>query len=319
MLGAAHKPGALPLRPLGLGDMYDGAFRIIRFNPKATVGAALLVSVVTMTIPIALVALLTFTVGLDAGPDVFDDPSAETDPAALLAAYGPLAGGFLLLQVGLVLVTGMVAHVTAAAAVGRRITLGEAWAATRGRRWRLLGLVLLVGLVSILLVGLWALVVTAVVFATGGDVLGVLLAVLLSLLVLVPVLVLAWVRGYHLAASALMLEDVGVVGACRRAWALTHRQFWRVFGIALLTAVVGGVVGQVVALPVALLGGIAQVALPEYYALAVVATNGLTVILSQAFVTPFTSAVATVQYLDQRIRKEGYDVELMAQAGILER
>ncbi len=38
-LGAAHKPGAFPLRPLGLGDLYDGAFRIIRFNPKATVGA----------------------------------------------------------------------------------------------------------------------------------------------------------------------------------------------------------------------------------------------------------------------------------------
>jgi hypothetical protein len=33
MLGAAHKPGAMPLRPLTLGDMYDAAFRIIRFNP----------------------------------------------------------------------------------------------------------------------------------------------------------------------------------------------------------------------------------------------------------------------------------------------
>ena len=46
MLGAAHKPGALPLRPLTLGDMYDAAFRIIRFNPKATVGSAVLVAAV---------------------------------------------------------------------------------------------------------------------------------------------------------------------------------------------------------------------------------------------------------------------------------
>ena len=44
MLGAAHKPGAIPLRPLGLGDMYDGAFRVIRFNPRATVGSAVLVA-----------------------------------------------------------------------------------------------------------------------------------------------------------------------------------------------------------------------------------------------------------------------------------
>jgi hypothetical protein len=41
---AAHKPGAIPLRPLGLGDLYDGAFKIIRYNPKATIGAAVLVA-----------------------------------------------------------------------------------------------------------------------------------------------------------------------------------------------------------------------------------------------------------------------------------
>src|SRR5687768_15350323 len=52
MLGAAHKPGALPLRPLTLGNIYDAAFRIIRFNPKATVGSAVLVTAVAMLIPI---------------------------------------------------------------------------------------------------------------------------------------------------------------------------------------------------------------------------------------------------------------------------
>ena len=44
--------------------------------------------------------------------------------------------------------TGMIAHVTAAAAVGRRLTLGEAWAATHGKRWRLVGLTLLLGLAT---------------------------------------------------------------------------------------------------------------------------------------------------------------------------
>ena len=38
--------------------------------------------------------------------------------------------------------------------------------------------------------------------------------------------------------------------------------------------------------------------------------------LATAFVAPFTAAVTTLQYLDQRMRKEAYDVELMAQAGI---
>ena len=59
MLGAAHKPGAIPLRPLQLGDIYDAAFRIIRFNPKATVGSAVLVTAVAMLIPVLVTAVLT--------------------------------------------------------------------------------------------------------------------------------------------------------------------------------------------------------------------------------------------------------------------
>ena len=39
----------------------------------------------------------------------------------------------------------MIAHVTAAAAIGRRLTLGEAWARTHGKRWRLIGLAFLLG------------------------------------------------------------------------------------------------------------------------------------------------------------------------------
>ena len=76
MLGAAHKPGAMPLRPLGLGDMYDAAFRVIRFNPKATVGSAVLVAAVTMTIPIIVTAILTATV------NVTLDQTGATDAAS---------------------------------------------------------------------------------------------------------------------------------------------------------------------------------------------------------------------------------------------
>ena len=39
-------------------------------------------------------------------------------------------------------------------------------------------------------------------------------------------------------------------------------------------------------------------------------------VVGAAFVAPFTAAVTSLQYLDQRMRKEAYDVELMAQAGI---
>ena len=65
--------GAMPLRPLGLGDIYDAAFRIIRFNPRATVGAAVLVTAVAMLIPVVVTAVLTYSVNLtlDPGTDGF--------------------------------------------------------------------------------------------------------------------------------------------------------------------------------------------------------------------------------------------------------
>src|SRR6478609_4763336 len=88
MLGAAHKPGAMPLRPLGLGDIYDAGFRIIRFNPKATVGSAVLVTAAAMAIPIVVTALLTIVVDFTA--DSSDDLSGA-QLASIVGSFGALA------------------------------------------------------------------------------------------------------------------------------------------------------------------------------------------------------------------------------------
>src|SRR6478735_6681316 len=160
MLGAAHKPGAMPLRPLGLGDIYDAGFRIIRFNPKATVGSAVLVTAAAMAIPIVVTAILTVLVDFTA------DTGGEITTAELIGivgSFGSLTIGAILQSIGIVLVTGMIAHVTAAAAIGRRFTLGEAWAATHGSRWRLIGLTVLLPLmvtgIVAAYVGVWVAVV----------------------------------------------------------------------------------------------------------------------------------------------------------------
>ncbi|HET6920536.1 MAG TPA: hypothetical protein VFI46_13875, partial [Jiangellaceae bacterium] len=120
MLGAAHKPGAIPLRPLNLGDMYDAAFRIIRFNPKATVGSAVLVAAVAMAIPVLVTSLLTWTVGLSL--DEADGAASGPETAGVIGSFASLGLGTILQSIGLILVTGMIAHVTAAAAVGRRLS-----------------------------------------------------------------------------------------------------------------------------------------------------------------------------------------------------
>lgn len=314
MLGAAHRPGAMPLRPLGLGDMYDAAFRIIRFNPRATVGSSVLVAAVSMAVPVLVTAVLTALVDLSAAQSGDDLTTAEL--LGYLGSIGSLFLGTTLQSVGSILVTGMVAHVTAAAAIGRRLSLGEAWTATRGSRWRLVGLTLLLGLmvaVGLLAYGvLWLLVV--VVAPTWAI-------VLFGVLTVPAFVVLScwfWIRVYYLPVPALMLERSGVLAAIGRGFRLTRRQFWRTFGIALLTVVVAGIAGSMLAAPFSIGAQVLPLAMADsrYVVLAVVVLTAIGTVVQTAFVTPFTSAVTSVQYLDQRIRKEAYDVELMTQAGI---
>jgi hypothetical protein len=126
-----------------------------------------------------------------------------------------------------------------------------------------------------------------------------------------------WVRVYYLPVPALMLEPVGIFGALSRGFTLTRKQFWRTFGIAVLTLLVVNVASTFLGFPIGIIGQIASAAVGAQYALLVlVVTQALSQVVAAAFVTPFTSAVTSLQYLDQRMRKEAYDVELMQQAGI---
>jgi len=317
VLGAAHKPGALPLRPLSLGNIYDGAFRIIRFNPSATVGAAVLVTAVAMLIPVLVTLVLTFTVGLAVDASGELDPDATTaDALGLLAAYGSLLVSLVVAQVGVVFVTGMVAHVTRAAAVGRRLGLGEAWAATHGKRWRLLGLTLILNLTFLAMLTAYVLLWVVVAVASDGP-----WPVVAWGLVTVPAFIALccwlWIRYYYLPVPALMLEPVGVFDAIGRGWRLTSRQFWRTFGIALLTVLIVQVAGGLLSFPVSIVGNIGALAAPEYATLLLILTQAVALVVQNAFVAPFLAAVASVQYVDLRIRKEALDVELMREAGIV--
>jgi hypothetical protein len=313
MLGAAHKPGAMPLRPLGLGDIYDAAFRIIRYNPKATVGSSVLVAAAAMALPLLVTGIFTWSVDLSL------DQSGDLETADLVGLIGSL-GAFglaaVLQYVGTILVTGMIAHVTAAAAVGRRLSLGEAWRATQGKRWRLIGTSFLLALGAMVLVAAYVVAWILVVLATDSAA-PVVIWGLITVPVFICLFVWLWIRVSYLPVPALMLEEVGVFGAIGRGFRLSHRQFWRIFGIALLTVLITGVASQVLGTPLGLMGGIAIEALgPQYELLGLVVIQAITTVLTAAFVAPFTGAVTSLQYLDQRIRKEAYDVELMTQAGI---
>ena len=320
-LGAAHRPGAIPLRPLGLGDLYDGAFRIIRTNPGATVGASVLVTAVAMLIPLLMVLVATQFYGDLPGTssNPFEISSDEQVLVASEALVGQVVAGLgsllgaVVQAIGLMLVTGMIAHVVAAAVLGNKLSLGQAWAATKGRRWKLIGLSLALFLFFALLIGVYAGAIAAIWFATeSGAAVGLSLVTLPFLFIFIAWL---WIRIYYVAVPPLMLEKTTLAGAVRRNYHLTKGQFWRTFGIALLTVLLTSIASGMLTFPFTFAATLVVAGVDgDVGLIASTLIQSISTIVSAAFVAPFTAAVACLQYVDLRMRREAFDLQLMSAA-----
>jgi len=139
-----------------------------------------------------------------------------------------------------------------------------------------------------------------------------LLISLLLVLFLAPAFLACIVPGAYLyvcwsvAAPVLLLEGVKGRAALKRSRALVQGRFWPTVAVLLLMTILTGIV-QAIFLGV--LTGIVSVSGNE---VARAAANALGQLISSAVTTPFTAAVLTVMYFDLRVRKEGFDLELLA-------
>src|SRR5690349_9100119 len=83
-------PGIVPLRPLTIGEIYDGAIRAIRSNPRTMVGfSAIVVSLLTLlaTVPQAYFVSALLNSPLTTDPEAAENPEFA-DVAGLIGAGG---------------------------------------------------------------------------------------------------------------------------------------------------------------------------------------------------------------------------------------
>ncbi|RLV50627.1 hypothetical protein D9V37_01255 [Nocardioides mangrovicus] len=306
----------MPLRPLTLGDFFDGAFGTVRRNPRATIGLAALVLAVAMVIPIVFSVVASTLFDPDRLLDGTGTSSSATDAIGLdvgLVGASLVAGLFT--AAANIVIAGLVVPVVTRASLGEYISPGDAWRRARGSLLRLVGLSLLEGLVVALVFAVLVGLPVVVIFTAGGSGtgLGVGIALLFLGAVLAAVAALSiHVRWFQLAAPALVSERIGVLAAVRRASRLSRGQFWRILGLFLLLLLVTGVVQQVISLPFTIVGALFLAAFPDHGGfLGLLVSSNLANIVSGAIVTPFVGSVAVLQYLDQRFRKEGFDIELI--------
>jgi hypothetical protein len=300
----ALKPGVIPLRPLTLSDIFNGAVGYIRANPKTTLGltAAVVVAMQLVTLLINIGPLTA--IGSDTS---YRYSSGDTALWTLTSLVGAIATGL-----AGILLSGMLTVVVGRAVFGASITVAEAWTKLRGRLLPLIGLTALLGLGGALLIGTVTLILVAAA-AAGGNAAAVLLGLLL-----VPALIAAC--GYLLtmlsfASPLIVLEQLPMVAAMSRSFALVRNSFWRVLGILLLAGLVAYLVAGAVGIPFNLVGEVlaagAGASGPTVLSTAFSAVGST---IGQIITTPFSAGVVVLLYTDRRIRAEAFDLVLQTGA-----
>jgi len=312
---SAPKPGLVPLRPLGLGEILDGAFTAIRWNPKTILTSSAAVA----TISAVLIALVSYVVERRILTSVHVSGSSTTVNTAAVVALVALGGLTAVVVVcAHLILTGLLTVTIGQGVLGRKETLASAWRAARPRIWRLIAMLLL-----------------ATVFLAGGWLLGIGLSVLVGVLIgagahlpaagiLVGVIcgLTAWVFAvivlvrWSVAIPVVMLERVGPLKSLGRSWRLVRRSSWRIFGILLLTEVIVSTANEIINVPFALAsGGLSAFSTQAQQ----VNVGGLFLtavgqIIASTLTAPLLAGVIVLLYADLRMRREGMDITLQAAA-----
>ena len=293
------------LRPLNLGDVLDGTFRIAGRHWRAF-ALALSVAVV----PLSLLSGLVFAQTMGTTPGIIEtlqNPevarSIQTQPTG--AELARIVGAGALSAVAGILLTPLIYGIAViVAARGYRTGSVDAGDSVRAaaRRWpALLGATILAGLLPALIFLLPGIVV-GIGVASGVETLtitgGVLFMVSLFFAVLAVVRLL-------LVVPAVVLEQAGPIASVRRSNALVKGRTGMVLGTMIVVYLIVAIIGSVLTLPFQFVAG----ALGDAVG-AVAATAGQ--IVSSLVTNSLLGVAVVLIYFDRRVRSEGYDLSELA-------
>lgn len=312
------------MRPMGLGEILDRTIQIYRKNFLLFAGTAFL--------PTLLIIVMAVCMGVLGGLMGRMNPvfAGVVGPLALLLC-------FLLFAPLSLAATAMVNGALTNAAVrlneGEKLTIRAALGAAWKRGWRYIGTQFFIWLFAYILPGvvIFGLIflfgmLTTLLSISGSDALGVSLVVLLVFvsLALAVFIVLAMIR-LSLSFAAATKENLGPWESVKRSYQLTKESMGRIFLFGLLvyalTIAVTMVIILVALIPLILVSMMMEKAGSEAQQQVMVIIFFICyyrgAFLAQVMVKPVYSIGLTVFYFDQRVRKEGYDIErMMEQAGL---
>ena len=263
-----------PIRPLGVGEVLDAAIRIYRRRFKAMVIA----TAIAVGPALLISALLQVSTAPD--PNTFAQQSGN-DPEALdlrsLWIFGAAT-----------LVATIIAAIAAQVATGATLKSASGAYLDEPADWRESLRFAIRRLPSMLLVVLLTLLATIV---------GLVACILPGIWIYV---------GTSMVIPVVLLENLRGTSAISRSWRLVKDRWWATFGTLIVASIIAGFVAGIFALP----GQVIGAATGSTAASIVLQSFGSFV--GSVLTTPFTAAVTLVLYVDLRVRKEAFDLELLA-------
>lgn len=217
------------------------------------------------------------------------------------------------------------------AVLGRPTTFGIIWRRAWARVPAVIGTVLLTSLVAVIPMVLMmvAFVAMTIAFITlDGSGSGVAIAVgILGALATAPLAIWLWVK-FSLAPAAAVFEGQRPIAALRRSSQLVRGDWWRIFGISLLSILTASVAGYIIQLPFSILGmfpgviGMESLGSDPNATAVVVAMSGYLVatllgqLVSQLVSATFPQLVTGLLYVDRRMRNENLGPVLAEAAAV---
>ena len=264
------------LRPLGIGEILDVAIKITTRHWWTLVRIVLIV-VVPLELASAAIDLSAAGGVVTTGGETGFDETGEFDPDAVWTFVAAVVVAFTLSLLAQTLATGACFKAVADAYLGREPSWKRSLAETLKR------------LHSII----WISVLT---YVLGG--LGLVACIIPGIW-----LFIAWT----VAVPAHLTEGVKGRKALGRSFALVRNYWWRTFALVVLGSLLAGIV------TVALAGALGALTFSAESEVAVVVASVVASIVAGVITTPFVAAMTIVLYIDLRVRKEGFDLALLAE------
>jgi len=285
------------LKPMEMGEVLDGAFTLYRRH----FGLFLRLSVAVMWLPVALAVYLRLRFA-GSGPEQMIGAIQDHLLTGILVVLF-VAVAYTL--AGLLLTAGSI-HIISASYLGRQPTLGEALSLGASRILPLFLVAVGKGLL-IFMIGIAGAVGVGILAALGkvvGTAVSVLLVLAASCTLLWFVVYVAC--GYGLTTPVLVLEELSSsFDAFGRSWELTRTFKLKLLGLAVIAYLIANFV------PSAFVGGVgayAALANPSLQPAVIVVSALLPIVLA-----PILPCVFTLLYYDLRVRREGFDLQLLGQ------